>query len=290
MKRLFIIISLLAFTTVANAQFLVSANIGGYYSNGSSTADATFLGFTPTMTDTSYTIPTVFDTMDNMLNVTGGFKFGYQFGRLQIGISARISWSRANGGQTPDEFFVNNPSQYQYDVYAHYPEHDNPQGWFVQQQISYSIAPYARYELINFGDVAFFAELSGYFTKVNKPLRHDYVEWSNLEMHSTIDTTYNIEQDGHSFGASIIPGLSWQLSPHCYIDLYLDVLALTFDKTNLTTVTVKDEFDYTATPRVLARRTTTTYTTSSTDLGFGITGSPLLTNRNWVRVGFNYTF
>ena len=163
-------------------------------------------------------------------------------------------------------------------------------GWYKQYRTSYTIAPYIRYELIQLGDLTFFAELNGYYTKVNNARHHDFLDWYYREMHNTIDTSFVIPESSVSMGAKITPGLSWQLSPHCNIDLYLDVLAFTFDYTVLSKRTVIDEYDYTTLPRVLARRTTIDATTTSTEMGFAVTGSPLVNNRNWIRVGFNYTF
>ena len=53
---------------------------------------------------------------------------------------------------------------------------------------------------------------------------------------------------------------------------------------------VIEEYDYTTTPRVLSRVTTYEMTAHSNEIGFAVNGSPLQSNRNWVRVGFNYTF
>ena len=86
------------------------------------------------------------------------------------------------------------------------------------------------------------------------------------------------------------PGMSWQLSKHCSLDLYLDILAIAYDNTKTTDIVVDDLYDETASPRILARRTTTTTVTTTNEMGFNVKGSPLLNNKNWVRVGFNYTF
>ena len=72
--------------------------------------------------------------------------------------------------------------------------------------------------------------------------------------------------------------------------IYLDIIAFSFDKSVYTKTTVVEEYDYTTTPRVLSRVTTTDLTATTRQIGFGIAGSSLFSERNWIRVGFNYTF
>ena len=293
MKKILLTIGLIAFVGMANAQFVVSAQLGGSYAFGSSTPDSTYTGASMfTGNDTTYAVPTDTLTHDNPLYATAGFKFGYQIGRLQMGLAASFAWSRLRSDMSASEFNLNRIL----------PVHNNPlnpgapntdyEGWYVQRRSSFTISPYLRYEIIQLGDVAFFLELTGYYTRTFQPVRHDFVDWYCYEMHNTIDTTYHILDSASSLGAKITPGLSWQLSPHCYIDLYLDVLAFTFDKTIHINTDILDEYIYTSGTPTLASRITTTVTTTTTDLGFGVNGSNLLspTGRNWVRVGFNYTF
>lgn len=293
MKKIFLTLALMAFAATASAQFVVSAQLGGSYAFGSTTPDATFTGIsTLTGADTTYAVPSDTLTRDNPLYLTIGAKFGYQIGRLQIGLAASFAWSHDRCDMAPAAFNRNRIL----------PDHLNPLdpsapnvdyvGWYKQRRSSFTISPYLRYELIQLGDAAFFLELSGYYTRTNQPIRHDFVDWYCHEMHSTIDTTYHILDSATSIGAKVTPGLSWQLSPHCYIDLYLDVLAFTFDRTVHINTDIFDEYISTSGTPTLASRTTTTLTSTTTDIGFGVNGSNLLspTGRNWVRVGFNYTF
>lgn len=295
MKKILTLFALIAFAMTAHAQFVVSGQLGGSYSFGKSTPDANFQGFSPiTGADTTYHVPADTLTHDNPLSLSAGFKFGYQVGRIQFGLAASFCWSQLRADQKPAEYGTN--------AYNRVPAHINPmnpnapiteyEGWYTQRQSSFTIAPYMRYELIQLGDVAFFMELNMYYTKTFQPIRHDYLDWTAYEMPSTIDTTYHITDSATSLGVKLTPGLSWQLTPHCYIDLYFDVLAFTFDKSTHINTLVVDEYSNTSGEYVLTNRTTTTTTTSTTDLGFGVTGSNILSpyNRNWVRVGFNYTF
>lgn len=293
MKKIFLILSLMALATTASAQFVVSAQLGGSYALGSTTPDANYTGISLlTGNDTAYAVPT--DTLrhDNPLYLTVGFKFGYQVGRLQMGLAANFAWSHLRCSMAPAEFNQNRIM----------PAHLNPlnpnapnkeyEGWYKERRSSFTISPYLRYELIQMGDVSFFLELSGYYTRIGQPVRHDFADWYCYEMHNTIDTTYHILDSASSLGAKITPGLNWQLTPHCHIDLYLDVLAFTFDKTTHINTDILDEYIFTSGTPTLASRTTTTVTTKTTDIGFGVNGASILspTGRNWVRVGFSYTF
>ena len=298
MKKLFLTLGLIALAATANAQFVVSAQLGGSYAFGSTTPDATYTGASRlTGNDTVYAVPTDTLTHDNPLYLSLGLKFGYQIGRLQMGLAASFAWSHLRSDMAASQFNLNHIL----------PDHLNPmtpggviysapyvdyEGWYKQRRSQFTIAPYLRYELIQLGDVAFFLELNAYYSRVFQPVRHDYADWYRFEMHNTVDTTYHILDSASSLGAKITPGLSWQLSPHCYVDLYLDVLAFTFDRTTHINTDVRDEYIFTSGTPTLACRTTTTITTTTTNIGYGVNGSSLLspTGRNWVRVGFNYTF
>ena len=293
MKKIFLTLGLIALAATANAQFVVSAQLGGSYAFGSTTPDATFTGHSIlTGADTTYFVPT--DTLehDNPLYLTIGGKIGYQMGRLQVGLAASFAWSHLRSSMSPSQFNLNRIL----------PEHENPlnpdapnkdyEGWYKQRRSSFTISPYLRYEVIQTGDVSFFLELSGYYTYTFQPVRHDFIDWYCYEMHNTIDTTYHILDSASSLGAKITPGLNWQLTPHCHVDLYFDVLAFTFDRTTHINTDIYDEYISTSGTPTLASRTTTTVTTKTTDIGFGVNGSSLLSpsGRNWVRVGFSYTF
>ena len=288
MKKILFTLGLIALTTAAQAQFLVSLHLGGASSSGNSSTVVAFQN-----ADTSYSNTTEY-TAPKPLTLTGGAKVGYQFGRLQVGLSGSYSWSHSSGDLTMAEF---NAEDSTYGVHfpmtasgEMLPDVKDYVGWFKQHTYSYTIAPYVRYELVQVGDVALFTELSFYFGMSGYTQRHDSLDWYYRELHYTIDTSYEIQHKAFSLGAKITPGLSWQIHPHCYVDLYLDFLSFIFDKTTYKNIDEIRTYDYTAEPRVLSRRTTITTTTKTTDLGFGVQGTPLLSNRNWVRVGINVTF
>lgn len=302
MKKLLLIISLLAAVSVANAQYVASIQLGGSHA------------ITGTSTTIVQTLDTLgiphFDTVSTIPvtsnSATLGLKFGYQLGRVQFGISGSFSQYFSNGDQTAEQYIQNNPnSPYMMEqvwvsttapgrLVDYLSQLTDYEGNFTERYNSFSIAPYLRFELIQLGDVAFFAELSGFFTKVNKPVHHDYLDWWAFEMHSTIDTTFTIDRSTSAFGAKITPGLSWQLTEHCCLDLYFDVLALAYQKSILTENVLVESYTnvWEERTRYLQYQERINTVTSATALGYNVSGLPGLSevNRNWVRVGFSYTF
>ena len=287
MKKFLFTIALLTMVTATNAQFVASLQMNGSKLTLGSNTSSLYIGRSMlTGNDTTYTYA---DTakIPTTMGASVGLKFGYQFSKLQIGISGSFAWSQEIGEESILDFAtVHND----HEMAVYNQDYDQYTSQYEEQLTSYTIAPYLRYELIQFGDVAFFAELTAYYSVVNQPKRHDFLDWYRYDMHYTIDTTFSITKSSVSLGAKLTPGLSWQLSHHCSIDLYLDVLSLVYDYTTVDELTVIKEFDYTASPRILERTINTSSTTTSTEMGFGVTGSPLLSSRNWMRVGFNYTF
>jgi len=287
MKKILLTLALLLTVQLVQAQFVVSAQLGGAFNQGNSSFETRYDGPSPiTGLDT-----TIIDTgsfkPNKPLSLSIGAKVGYQMGKLQFGIAGMFGYSRTTGNFTVEEFRLRHPN---FEAERIIPPYDSLVGNFSQYRTQYSITPYLRYELIQLGDIAFFAEVDAYFSKVNHSHRHEFLDWYRREMHYTVDTSYSIPESSTSIGIKVLPGLSWQLSPKCYIDLYLDILAFGFDRTILNRTTVIEEYDYTTTPRVLSRVTTIDLTARTDQIGFGINGSPLTTGRNWVRVGFNYTF
>lgn len=298
MKKTLLTFAFISLVAVANAQFVVSAHLGGSYASGSLTPTTTeHVGISRlTGNDTIYYTSNDTTTMPTPLSITAGLKFGYQIGRLQFGISGSYGWSQSKQEISPEQYynylsgysdcpyFVVNPNKI--------PDIKDWTGWYKYQQSSFTIAPYLRYELIQMGDVAFFLELNGYYTRTSQAKRRDYVDFEWWEMRNTVDSTYNVPSSSNSLGVKLTPGMSWQLDPHCYIDLYLDVLAFSYDRTTQKQVHTYETWDVIAEPNVIARREETSTTTTTTRLGFDLNGLPnhSLASRSWVRVGFNYTF
>ena len=79
MKRIFLTLALAVFAFSANAQFIISANIGGSKFSGDTTIHTQVSVATNSETDT--TIYPVAKT-----NLTAGLKLGYKFGNFNVGI------------------------------------------------------------------------------------------------------------------------------------------------------------------------------------------------------------
>jgi len=279
MKKIVLTLILAAFAFAANAQLVISANIGGSMTSGN------------VHTNTHVTVVTdstaSFDTpMEDITSYTAGVKVGYKFGKFQAGISGSYSATNITNQELDPSFIPM--------VSTSLPQYFVTTGQMSTKKSSFTVAPYFRYDVIQTGDVSLFVELSGFFTKVMNPL-------ITAEIHNlgpagfTFDTTFvdfPRPVTSTSFGVSVVPGLSWQLSKHCGIDLYMDFLALAYSATTTYRTDLKYTFSFSN--MVLAYETDlTSYTTKENHLGAAITGTPLLTElgaNNWVRVGFNFTF
>lgn len=234
---------------------------------------------------------------DAFFSVGGGLKIGYQWQGIQFGVSGTFNYFHTHADQDAARYMAANPNC---DVNVLKTQSrltdtmilNDYEGWFDEHYTSFSVSPYVRFELIQSGDIALFAEINGFYTKINKPKHHDYLDWYHHEMHHTIDTNYIVDNTTTSYGALVTPGLSWQLTPNCLLDLYFDFLAMGYRYTKSIDINVVDEYDYTASPRVLARRTTTTTVAEDTNIGFDLNAAPMSARNysTWVRVGFSYTF
>ena len=311
MKKILLTLALLSCAATIQAQFVVSLNLTGSKPDLSSSSDIsthyrnynyeapTGPGEPPTLSGiTDSVVNSQMDLMpDKYLALGGGLKLGYQIQGLQFGISGSFNWYYTHNDQDAARYMNNNINC---DVRPLQIQAQNPDtvllqeytGWFKEYYTAFTIAPYVRYELVQAGDIALFLEANGFFTKINKPQHHDYLDWYYHEMHGTIDTSFTIENSTISYGALVVPGLSWQISPHCLVDLYFDCLALGYRYTKNTNVDVFDVYDYTSEPRVLSRRTTTTTVTEDTNIGFDLNAAPTASRNysTWLRVGFSYTF
>ena len=314
MKKLLITIALLAGALGAQGQFVVSLHLNGSIPNSTVTNTISKITsdyhYTPdySVTPPSYTLDSVtrhsvpVDQMelksDPYLMLGGGLKVGYQIQRLQFGVWGSFNWVYTHNDQDAKRYLTNNPHINIHSLTRQANNLDTAivdgyQGWFKEHYTYFTVAPYMRVELIQAGDVALFIEANGFYTKVNKPEHHDYLDWTYKEMHWTIDTSFTIDNTVMSYGLMLTPGLSWQLSPHCLLDLYFDFLALSYRYTKQEIITVKDEYNRDKEPWVLDKRTTITDIVEETDLGFDLDGAPTMHSRignTWVHVGLAFTF
>lgn len=288
MKKIVLTLALVVLAFAANAQLVISANIGGSMSSGT--------------VNTYRHVTIVYDTTSNVdtpmekyTNFTGGLKIGYKFGKAQAGIAGSYSMYTI-GNQKLDPTIIPIVGVYEGVTYG------IPSvitiGGMETKGSSFTVAPYFRYDVIKAGDVSIFAELDLFYSRSNSPTIHAWesnvnagVNWS-----LNLDSTFSRPMVTTTLGVSVVPGLSWQLTNNCGIDLYLDFLSLAYTKS--TTVRMDNDYNFrmTAVGTVMQLQTdvvSTITTIEDTQLGGGLTGTPLLTElgrNNWVRVGFNFTF
>ena len=279
MKKIVLTLILAAFAFAANAQIVISANIGGMMTSGNT---HTFT-HTTIVTDSTASLDV---PMETATSYTAGLKFGYKFAqKFQVGV-AGVFTSTIIKDQPLDPTFI--------------PMISNSVPSFITigtmstKNMSFSVCPYFRYDFLQAGDVSLFVELNGFYTKTMNPIVN--AEVHNLSLTGfTLDTVFtDIPRPTTTtgYGVFVVPGLSWQLSKHCGIDLYMDFLAMAYSV--YTTVDTQIRYTFKFTNLQLSYETDmTTYTTTQTEMGATITGTPLLTTQgvnNWVRAGFNFTF
>ncbi len=276
MKRFILTLVLAAFAFAANAQLFVSANVGGSMSSGNvnSVTHITIVTDSTIITDTP---------LDKSSSFSGGLKVGYKFGRIQVGVAGSYSMgSTTSQSIDPTQIPVISTTGFV------------TTGETTIKSSSITVAPYVRFDIIQAGDIALFAELHGFYTMLQDPSLSAHVDIKKSgNDYRAYDTTFSPVMHGTSLGAQVIPGLSWQLDKHCSLDLYFDILSVAFTKTTMVEEQCVYDARITGMDTYKLDVTRTTVTTNTTDISGGLTGTPLLTelhSRNWVRVGFSFTF
>lgn len=277
MKKIVITLVLAVFAFAANAQFVISANIGGNMTSGNTTTTTHIT----VVTDSTITnsVPMVSTT-----NFTGGIKAGYKFGKFQAGVAGSFSMYTYEN-QPLDPTIIPIPGNVVNTIMS--------DGIMSTKGNVITVAPYFRYDFLTAGDVSLFAELSFFYSMSNNPTVHATLHNEGpMNFILDMDSTFARPLNTTSMGVNLVPGLSWQLSKNCGIDLYLDFLALAYSST--TTFRTEIEYDYRFNGVELTYGTTShDIVTTESSFGAAITGTPLLTQlgtNNWVRVGFNFTF
>ena len=287
MKKIVLILTFAVFAFTANAQLIISANIGGSKTSSNCSTSA------QVVVGADSIIPPVITPIEENSNFSGGLKIGYKFGKAQVGIAASYN-KYTTGIQSLDPTLI--PILGVYEGVNYGIPTIITTGSMSTSVASITVAPYFRYDLLVAGDVAIFAELSAFYTMTKNPevtFTELNVGPAGIPLPSVTDSTISRPLNSTSLGVSVVPGLSWQLSNHCAIDLYLDFLSLAYRKTT----TNKIDFAYTHRfvngSELQTDHTETVTITNETVIGGGLTGTPLLTDlgkNNWVRVGFNFTF
>ena len=288
MKKIVLTLALVVCAFAANAQLVISANIGGSMTSGTVN---TYRHVTIVLDSTSNVdIP-----MEKYTNFTGGLKIGYKFGKAQVGIAGSYNMYTIEN-QKLDPTII--PIVGVYEGVNYGIASVLTTGGMETKGSSFTVAPYFRYDVIKSGDVSIFAELDLFFSRSNNPTIHAWESNVNSGVNWTLDldSTFSRPMVTTSLGVSVVPGLSWQLTNNCGIDLYMDFLSLAYSKS--TTVRMDNEYSFrmSAVGTVMQLQTnvvSTVTTITESQLGGGLTGTPLLTElgrNNWIRVGFNFTF
>lgn len=284
MKKILLSIALAAFAFSASAQFIVSANIGGSMFSGDTNIH-TQISVVSNEESSATVYPVTTGTF------TAGLKLGYKFGKAQAGIAG--SYSMYNLDRQPlDPTIV--------PMISSQSANWTSTGEMKSHGASYTIAPYFRYDVITSGDIALFLELNAFYTvSMNPTVDECHVTNTLIPSGGTIqflwDTTnVVVPRTSTSYGVKVTPGLSWQLSKHCGIDLYFDFLSLAYSHISTSRIDMNYKFQINGMGVVEGVAfTPTTTTSSSSSFSGGLTGTPILTEQgvnNWVRVGFNFTF
>jgi hypothetical protein len=285
MKKIVLTLALAVFAFAANAQLVISANIGGSMTSGT----VNNYRHITIVVDSSSNVDI---PMEKYTNFTGGLKIGYKFGKAQAGVAASYSMYTIDN-QTLDPTII--PIVGVYNGVNYGIASVLTTGGMSTKGSSFMVAPYFRYDIIQAGDVSIFAEVDLFYSRSNSPVIHATEVNVNpiVNFNLTLDSTFARPLVTTSYGINVVPGLSWQLSNHFGIDLYLDFLSLAYSNTK--TVRMDNEYQYRLINGVQLETNVITniVTTEDTQLGGGLTGTPLLTElgrNNWVRVGFNFTF
>lgn len=284
MKKILLSFALVAFAFSANAQFIVSANIGGSMFSGDTNIH-TQISVVSNEESSTTVYPVTTGTF------TAGLKLGYKFGKAQAGLAGSYNMYTLDK-QPLDPTIVPMISQQTSSWTS--------TGEMKSHGASYTIAPYFRYDVITSGDIALFLELNIFYSVSTNPVVDECHVLNTLTASGGYiqfpwDTTnVTVPRSSTSYGVQVTPGLSWQLSKHCGIDLYFDFLSFAYSHITTSRIDMKYNFKINGMGQVEGLTyTPTTTTTSTTSFSGGLTGTPLLTEQgvnNWVRVGFNFTF
>lgn len=250
MKKVFLTLTLAAFAFAANAQIIVGGNIG-YFNNGSKTT-------------TEYKTATGSDVTETVNPTSSGCnimpKIGYQIDdNMQAGL---ILGFRMDKYKTYNGFSAN-------DIYADW------EGTRTENYNTITIKPYFRYNVMELGDFKLFVEAAVPYrmTSVTKWKTHEtYTDFTDTKHDETAEGDNKTK--GSSIGFEVIPGLNYSLTDNISVDIYVNLLRMSFISTTTT-------FENPDAPvgGVLKR------TNVSNDFDFGCGTLPAA-----VTVGFNYAF
>ncbi len=286
MKKVLLTLALAAFAFAANAQFVVSGQLG-FNTNGGSTYNK------------NEAVATNEIKVPNNINNTLTFapSFGYMLSdNMQVGLSFGLGYNYTKNFNTVAPWNE-----------AYTTPNLEAENWTSTSQFNFNIAPYFRYYFAETGNFKFFCEASIFWRINGTPSTHLFATKIDADASAgvigrpAVDTTYRgtyygvlptgTTIDKHTvtdmaLGISVVPGVNYKINDNFSADLYLNFLALGFTHswqkeyleasttTPAGTVTVKD-----------------TDRTRNNQFNFGANFSNLsLNDFLGFRLGFNYHF
>ena len=268
MKKVLITFALIFCAMTANAQFVLGIDASVDINNAKSQTNITrYINTMGSIHDTNFTN---FNAKTKGVGFGVGISAGYQFGRARVG----LGFGYSSASTTIYEFcdtIVN------YDV------------WTKTTTKAISGKLYFRYDLFQFGDISIFAQLEGCFTSIPNTQIHSYtnrIPVPGTENFTSLDTIYELPMKMTEISVSVEPGVSWQITPWCSLDLYLDLFKIGYVSSKAITRI--------ETPSILdAEKTDVTENTVSDGrfiFGWQMSPNSLFDDLSLFRLGFNFTF
>lgn len=216
MKKVLLTLALAAFTFAANAQFVVTGNIG-FNTNGGSVYDKeeyTATGFT-----------TISSTSKVPQNINNLFTFGPSVGymlndKMQVGLGFDLSISYRKTFSSG----INNDTT----------PHLDAEAWTKVSQTYFTVAPYFRYYFMEAGNFNFFCQATVNWQINGRPHTHignPGVDTSYVGTYInplTYDQLNKHTETSMTLGINIVPGVNYKFNDNFSADLYLDIVSVNF--------------------------------------------------------------
>ncbi len=203
MKKLFLTIAMVAFAMAANAQFVISGQLG-FNTTGGNTHYEAIAPLT-----TTYDVPA-----NKSTDFTFAPSIGYMLNdNMQVGASL-IYTMRSTTNYTAAPYFA------------------NYEAWNLDKQSMFGIAPYFRYYFAQAGNFKFFCEAELAFLVMPKSHFH-YVNTTPAPAGFDDEGDGNISASVISL--SITPGVNYKFNDNWSADCYIDLAGLAFTHTSMKT-------------------------------------------------------
>lgn len=203
MKKVFLTLAMVAFAMAANAQFVVSGQIG-FNTTGGNTHYEAIAPLT-----TAIDVPA-----DKTTDFTFSPSIGYMLNdNMQVGLGV-LYYSLSTTNYTNAPYFAGN------------------EAWDLDKQSLFGIAPYFRYYFAEAGNFKFFCEAELAFVVMPKSHFH-YVNTTPAPVGFDNEGDGNVS--GSIIGLSITPGVNYKFNDNFSADCYIDLAGLAFTHTTMKT-------------------------------------------------------